>query len=244
MAEPIRYRLALALGQRIKLDPVTVRALKAREVNVKEAFTLCDAEGRYFRASLQACEADRGEAVVYESFERSPEAAVPITLVCAVLSRQRMLTVCQKATELGVDRIVPVFSEKSVGPEGLAHEKSHAWPGQLLRAVKQCRRSSVPTLTAAMPLAEALGDVGWRDADARLVLDDRMRESTDVLASVAGAKRVVLAVGPEGGWTERELRLMLDAGGRVLQLGGRVLRAETAVFAGLAVVAHRLGDLR
>jgi 16S rRNA (uracil1498-N3)-methyltransferase len=160
-----------------------------------------------------------------------------------------MFVVMQKATELGVARIVPVITERSVQPEGLAHEKSHAWPGQVVRAVRQCRRASVPVLERATPLERVLAGAPWRDADARFYLDDRAAKNTGAVALPAARASadapldVALAIGPEGGFTDAERRLLEDHHGTALRLGARVLRAETAVLVGLTLLQHRLGDL-
>jgi 16S rRNA (uracil1498-N3)-methyltransferase len=245
---PIRYATPIVAGQDLVLDASAMNALAFRGVNVKEAFTLQDSEGAFFRASLKSTDGKTsGRAVAYEKMRGSPESPAHITLVCAVLARQRMIFVTQKATELGVVRVVPVLTDKSVQPRDLDHEKPWAWPGQALKGAKQCRRASVPEVLPAEPLAKALDAPFFRDADARFLLDDvsgSSGSSGDPLANASAANRVVLAVGPEGGWSDRERALLVERGAVPLALGTRVLRAETAVLAGLAVVQHRLGDLR
>ena len=246
---PIVVPSPLAAGERFVLDAAGVRALMVREVNVKEAFTVCDGRGAFFRASLLACTATRAEAVAYEPMPASPESPARITLACAVLARQRMMIVMQKATELGVASVAPVFTERSVGPEGLAHEKAHAWPGQVVRAMRQCRRASVPVVAPSQPFAAFLKSPAWRDAGARFYLDDRAPAHGGSLAlppraTHAAPLDVVLAVGPEGGFTDAErARLGEQRGVAPLALGGRVLRAETAVIVGLTLLQHHLGDL-
>jgi 16S rRNA (uracil1498-N3)-methyltransferase len=237
---PITHPAPLSVGQEIRLDPRAVEQVRFREVNVKEAFTLRDSGGRFFRATLRAAGPRGGEALVYEALTHSPESPLALALFCGVLGRQRMLQVVQKATELGVGRVQPVLSERSVPREGLDHEKAHAWPGQALRACKQCRRASVPLVLPAVTLAEAMEDPAWREAEARFYLDDRASASA---APEPGPQSVCLAIGPEGGWTDAERRLLKEAGAAPLVLGGRVLRAETAVLVGLALLQHRMGDL-
>jgi len=188
---------------------------------------------------------ERAQAAIYERMPSSPESDARITLVCAVLARQRMLMVAQKATELGVARIIPVFSAHSVGPAGLAHEKAHAWPGQTLRAARQCRRASIPEMRNSMPLERVFDDVAWKDAAFRYALDDRTTIQAEPwpLRDPQKTIEVVFAVGPEGGWSDAERALLERNGARPLRLGGRVLRAETAVLAGLTVLQYALGDL-
>ncbi len=242
---PIRVAKTLELGAEVLLDAGAVKSLRFREIQEKEAFTLRDADGAYFRASLVSRAADRAVATIYERMGSSPESDARITLVCAVLARQRMLLVAQKATELGVTRILPVFSAHSVGPAGLAHEKAHAWPGQTLRAARQCRRASVPEMRAAMPLEKVFEDPAWRDAAARYTLDDRATTDLEPWPERDRGKsvEVVFAVGPEGGWSDAERAVLHAQGARPLRLGGRVLRAETAVLVGLTVLQYALGDL-
>jgi 16S rRNA (uracil1498-N3)-methyltransferase len=209
-----------------------------RGINAKEAFTIRDASGDYFRASLKELDRERGVALPYEQMKRAPEPTVEITLACAVLARQRMLFVMQKATELGVIRIVPLITDHSVPPEGLEHEKAASWPGQLLRAAKQCRRGSIPHLHPPTSLDEFLASSTFTNADICIVLDDR---SDPTPAPEEAPRRIVLFVGPEGGFSDAE-RLKLEGKARPWVLGGRVLRAETAVLVGLTAVQMTWGD--
>jgi 16S rRNA (uracil1498-N3)-methyltransferase len=185
--------------------------------------------------------------VVYEKMPRSPESPAHITLVCPVLGRQRMLTVCQKATELGVARIVPVVSDHSVQRDGIEHEKPWAWKGQCIKAARQCRRGSLPELTEVISFNEALAAPFWSEASQRFALDDRSPIDHDPFAPTnepPTPSDIVLVVGPEGGFSDPERARLDEHHAIVLALGGRVLRAETAVYVGLTVLQHRMGDLR
>lgn len=237
-----RIARPLAIGDVVTLDAAHVAQLRLRDVKPKEAFTLVDARGMFFRATLRTLEPRGGEALVYEAMPASPESPIAITLVCAVLARQRMMTVVQKATELGVTRIVPAITERSVQAFGLEHEKAHAWPGQIVRAARQCRRATLPELRAAMPLAMALDDASFLTADRRVYLDDRVAV-TPPLAKDAAPRSLVLVVGPEGGFTQEECAGLEARGVLPLRLGGRVLRAETAVLVGITVLQHVFGDM-
>jgi 16S rRNA (uracil1498-N3)-methyltransferase len=240
LLSPIRHADAIAVGVTIELDDLARRKLVAREINVKEAFTIVDRDGAFFRASLKA----PGSALVYERMSGSTESPARITLVCAVLARQRMIPVVQKATELGCVRIVPVLSDHAVKRGELDKEKPWAWPAQALRAARQCRRASVPEVLPVTPLDAALGAAWFRDARARFVLDDRAPGAAEPFAGAPEPGDYVLVVGPEGGWSDAERARLSATGATPLSLGTRVLRAETAVYAGLTVLQHRLGDLR
>jgi len=128
-----------------------------------------------------------------------------------------------------------------VPPDGLEHEKAHAWPGQVTRAAKQCRRGSLPELLAPMPL-DAFLDSPAAQADLSVFLDDRTHDRRQ--PAPAGTPRsIILYVGPEGGFADSE-RALLEARAFPWVLGGRVLRAETAALIGLAAVHLAWGDFR
>lgn len=244
LRSPVVHSSTLASGATITLDALAMKKLALREINVKEAFTLVDREGSFFRASLKSASGDSGTALVYEKMSGSTESPLDVTLVCAVLSRQRMIPVVQKATELGVVRVVPVLTDHSVKPAELEKEKPWAWFAQAVRATRQCRRASLPEVLPPLSLDAALEAPYWKNAGARYILDDRVDGHDDPLAAGPGAGGLVLAIGPEGGFSDAERKKLLASHALPLVLGTRILRAETAVYAGLAVVQHRLGDLR
>ena len=236
--EPLAVASRLTLQEPFRLDRGLIQRLRRREVNAKEAFTIRDASGVYFRASLKECDDRGGVALPYERMDRSPEPAIDITLACAVLERQRMHFVVQKATELGVRRIVPLLTEHSVPLEGLAQEQAHAWAGHIARAARQCRRASLPALLSPMPLDLFLTSKVFTSADRCLFLDDR---SESAPLDAQAPQHIVLLVGPEGGFSDAE-RAKVAGKARPWVLGGRILRAETAVVVGLTAVQLKWGD--
>lgn len=230
----------MRLGEPFRFDAALARRLVRRDVNAKEAFTAKDpATGDFYRASVKELSDAGGHAVPYEKMPASPECPIELTLACAVLGRQRMLFVAQKATELGVARIVPLLTEHSVPPRDLEHEKAHAWPGQIVRAAKQCRRASLPELRPPTTLSDFLASP-LAQTDLALCLDDVAGQAPP---SGGGPRRVLLYVGPEGGFSDAE-RKLLEGKAAPWRLGGRVLRAETAVLAGLTAVQLTWGDFK
>jgi 16S rRNA (uracil1498-N3)-methyltransferase len=238
--EPLAVPTPLTLDQPFRFDRGLAKRLRMREVNATEAFTVRDPSGTYCRASVKEYDAKGGTAVAYERMSRSPEPTLDLTLACAVLARQRMHTVVQKATELGARRIVPLLTDHSVPADAIDHEQAHAWAGHVSRAAKQCRRSSLPHLLAPIALDAFLASPLLATIDLRLFLDDRSDPSP---APAKPPRRIVLLVGPEGGFSDVE-RHRLAAHARPWVLGGRVLRAETAVLVGLTAVHMTWGDFR
>lgn len=231
---------AVTLEEPLQFDADFARRLIRRDVSFREAFTVRDRTGVCFRASVKELTTDGGIAVPYERLDRSPESTVEITLACAVLARQRMIFIMQKATELGVARIVPLLTDHSVPAGGLEHEKAHAWPGQIIRAAKQCRRSSLPEVLLPARLKAFLASPLVDAADLCVYLDDRAEPASPPTVL---PHRIVLVAGPEGGFSDTE-REAIRSRALPLVLGGRVLRAETAVIVGLTAIHLRWGDFR
>ncbi len=238
--EPITIPCQVSLQELFQFDKDVARRLVSRGINPKEAFTLRDLSGCYFRASLKDLHAGGGAALAYERMQQTPEPTIEITLACAVLARQRMIFVMQKATELGVTRIAPLLTDYSVPAEGLEHEKASSWPNQLVRATKQCRRGSLPQLLPPLSLDTFLNSKAVTDSDLCIVLDDHSKQSA---TDETSPRRVVLLVGPEGGFSDRERTLLLTRA-QALSFGGRILRAETAVIVGLTALQIYWGDYR
>lgn len=231
---------SLTLQVPFSFDAAFAHRLERRQVNTTEAFTVRDADGVFYRASLSDLSSGGGVALPYERLAVSVEPSIQITLACAVLARQRMIFIMQKATELGASHIVPLLTDHSVPADGLEHEKAHAWPGQIIRAARQCRRSSLPQITPPTSLESFLASPQAGAADLRLYLDDR---SPHCAPAASSPGRIVLVAGPEGGFSDTERRLLASAA-LPWALGGRVLRAETAVIVGLAAIHLTWGDYR
>ncbi len=238
--EPLALPAPITLNEPFRFDRGLAKRLRMREVNASEAFTLRDSAGIYFRASLKEYDGKGGVALPYERMPRSPESSIDLTLACAVLARHRMHLVVQKATELGVRRILPLLTECSVPPEKLEQEQAHAWPSHILRATRQCRRSSVPHLLSPTSLDAFLASPLYAASDLRLFLDDRVDPAA---TPIDPPRKIILLVGPEGGFSDREVE-KLHKSARPWVLGGRVLRAETAVLVGLTAAQMFWGDIK
>jgi 16S rRNA (uracil1498-N3)-methyltransferase len=166
--------------------------------------------------------------------ELESDAALPVHLLMAVFKFDHMEWGIEKATELGVARITPVLARRTEKHLAQASAKRvERWRRIVLEAAKQSRRTDVPVVDEPLALKAALGMV---DAGTKLLLAETEQENT-LSAGLVGARDVALAIGPEGGWTVEEMALFSENGWRHVTLGPRILRAETAAIAGLAVCA-------
>jgi 16S rRNA (uracil1498-N3)-methyltransferase len=212
-----------------------VRVLRAR---AGQEFDIATGEavrrGRITSAQNGRVEFQLGEEV-------SSAGLAEITLVLAVFKFDRMEWAIEKCTELGVSRIVPVISRRTDPHLAAASAKRvERWQRIARQAAEQSRRAAPPEIAAPIKVVEVLNFPGAL----RIVLAES--EHRTLLRDVkpdAANDGVVLAVGPEGGWTEDELQSFQQAGWTSASLGNTILRAETAAMAATAIVASTLYSL-
>lgn len=205
------------------------------------------AGGRLFHAEVSevAPGADGEMEVRFHLLEEAEaERALPITLVMAVYKFDRMEWAIEKATELGVAAIAPVIARRSEKHLAQSAEKRvERWRRIALEAAQQSRRSDVPEIVDPVALKER---VKSESDSVRIVLAEQER-ATMLHDAVEGALQELgrtrafeIAVGPEGGWAPEEAQLFEANGWKAVSLGSRILRAETAAIAALAVTASLL----
>lgn len=179
--------------------------------------------------------------------ELSEGKSAEITLLLAIFKFDRMEWAIEKCTELGVMRIVPVIARRTDSHLAAASNKRvERWRRIVRQAAEQARRSAPTEIAAPIKLSEAL-DVA---AALRIVLSES--EEQTLLRDIVNpnsldveqeGNRIVLALGPEGGWTDDELLSFHQAGWISASLGNTILRAETAAIAATAIVASAMNSL-
>jgi len=211
------------------------RVLRAR---VGEVFDIAAGQS-VRRGRITLARADRVE---FELGDEIPGAALAqITLLLAIFKFDRMEWAIEKCTELGVARIVPVISRRTDTHLATASAKrAERWLRIARQAAEQSRRAAPPEIAAPARLAEVLNPPG----SFRVVLAESEEQTLlrDLLKSNVSASEIMLAVGPEGGWTEDELQSFQHAGWISASLGNTILRAETAAIAATAVVVSALSS--
>jgi 16S rRNA (uracil1498-N3)-methyltransferase len=185
------------------------------------------------RSRITAITNDRVE---FELGDRIPTPIpVRVTLALAIFKFDRMEWAIEKCTELGAARIIPVIAARTEAHLAVAAAKrADRWRRIALQAAEQSRRISPPEISQPLKLKEALALPG----SIRILLSETESDVMlkDVLQSGRRDGDLVLALGPEGGWTSEELKLFHNQGWLSASLGNTILRAETAAIAALAVV--------
>jgi 16S rRNA (uracil1498-N3)-methyltransferase len=229
--ERIAARVELSRAERHYLLDV----LRLSPGAVLEVF---DGAGGRYRATLR----EDGALALGEREEGPARAA--IVLAQALVKGDKMDLVAQKATELGASAVVPFESERSVVrlSGARAEERVRRWQKIAEEAARQCGRADVPRVHPVMSLAGAL-EVG-RSLGARcIVLWEREKSCRLGQAAAEAAGPLLIAAGPEGGFSDGEIEEARAAGALTASLGARVLRSETAPLAALSVLLFLAGEL-
>lgn len=247
MAFPRFYCPALARGHaRVTLPPSAAHhAARVLRLKVGDRVGLFDGRGGEALGAVAAVRRREVHVEVMEWRAAAPAPALALTLAQALCAQEKMDWVVQKAVELGAVRIQPLAAQRSVvrlAPERAARRREH-WEGVAVAACEQCGRNRLAEIGPVLSLRAWLGQAGppspgeWRlllapEASAPLA---RLDPPTDA---------VTVLVGPEGGFTEEEMRDAAGAGFQPVRLGPRVLRTETAAVAALSAIQALWGDWR
>ena len=233
--------LPLVAGQVVDLPPTAARHVQVLRMQPGHTLTLFNGEGGEFTAEVQHMGRSDVRVVVGEHRDVECEAAVQVHLAVGMPANERMDWLVEKATELGVHRITPLMTERSViRLTGERAEKKQAhWQAVAASASEQCGRNRVPVIDMPERLDAWLARQTPQEAMVHGVLS--LHASTQPLnvlrqGAATNTKSWVLLNGPEGGLTDAEDAAARAKGFVALSLGERVLRAETAALAALVAL--------
>jgi 16S rRNA (uracil1498-N3)-methyltransferase len=206
-----------------------------------DSLTLFNGDGSDYQASILAVGKREVTVRIDSKQDLHNESPLPLTLAQGVARGEKMDLIVQKATELGVVRIVPLLTERSeVKLDATRAEKRLAhWRAVAASACEQSGRARLPEITPALPLSAWLDRLVDDGALRLALLPEAIRASRELRFTAAGG---VLVIGPEGGLGERDISALTVAGFDGLRLGPRILRTETAGLAALAALQALHGD--
>ncbi|ETN93486.1 Ribosomal RNA small subunit methyltransferase E [Gammaproteobacteria bacterium MOLA455] len=233
----------LSSGAKLALTGSAARHLfSALRMSVGQEITLFNGLGGEFSATLTTTAKSQVDVSVGDCREIDRESPLKLHLVIAVSRGERMDWIMQKATELGVTEITPLFSERTevkLNRERLEKKLRH-WQQVSISACEQCQRNRVPTINNALTLDQWLSQSHEDPEQLKLVLHHR---SDKTLAQHQPPENVCLLVGPEGGLSDSEIKRAIDRGFAALTLGPRVMRTETAPLAAISIMQSLWGDM-
>ena len=224
--------------------------LKVLRLQPGDEVDISDGAAWEYRARIDWIDSEQAQLTILDKQSFAAEPVTEVTLYQGIPKQGKMETIVQKCVELGVHRIVPVFMDRTVVVDkGKFGRKIERWQKVSAEAVKQCKRGIIPQVEDAMRMSEVPAQLGAYDL---VLIPYENEEGTtikDVLRQAAGdnaglkkaaPRRVAVLIGPEGGFSEAEVRAVLEAGGHSVSLGKTTLRTETAGMAAIAMIMYEL----
>ena len=231
----------LAVGSSIQLEEGAARHLSsALRMSAGQNIILFNGRGGEYSAELTEVKKGKVRVAVNDFSDRDLESPLKIHLAIGISRGERMDWIVQKATELGVTEITPLFTERcevKLSGERLEKKTRH-WQQIAISACEQSQRNTVPMINPATAIDQYLVGAG---NGLKLVLHHRTEKR---LAEMTNShNNIVLLVGPEGGLSDREIDNAIKYNFSALALGPRVLRTETAPLAAISILQSLWGDM-
>jgi 16S rRNA (uracil1498-N3)-methyltransferase len=242
-------KFAIIQRNKIKDGKAFITGSEARHVGrvlrlgVGDTINLLDEIGWKYRGVITGKKTQTIEVKVLEKYPPQKESPIKIVLGQALPKAQKMDYIVQKATELGVDSIIPFYSVRTVPKlDGTRQEKKgNRWEKIVLEATKQCGRTVIPQVEKIVTFEEVIRKE--KDNSLKIILweDEKNYRLHNVLKNQQKFKSIIILVGPEGGFTEEEVSAARKHGFLSVGLGNSILRTETAGIYLLSVLHYELG---
>jgi len=210
-----------------------------------DSLKLFDGTGYEYNAVISRISVKAVAVEIRKRIKAAPPSDVQIIVAQAFLKEKKMDDLVRKLCELGVTRWIPFFSERSIARPDAQRlvGRSQRWNRIATEAAKQCRRIDTLQIGDALSFEKVL-ELGGR-CDLRIVFWEN--ETSLLIKSVPSRanpiKEVLVMLGPEGGFTDQEIKKLLNCGFQSAGLGPRILRAETATIAAVTLVQYLYGDM-
>ena len=210
-----------------------------------EELLAADGQGSEYRCILRELQDSEIRAEICRKLSGSAELPSRITLFQGLPKSDKMDLIIQKCVELGVFRIVPVTTKRTVVKLDAKKEESRRkrWTAVSESAAKQSGRGIIPEIAGVQSFREAVEEAG--ELDVCLIPYEKaenMARTREILSGIPAGASIGVFIGPEGGFEEEEVREAMEAGARPITLGRRILRTETAGMAVLAMLGYLLEE--
>lgn len=202
-----------------------------------------DGTGRVYQGRILDTTDKKVCIQIERMLEEQQASNLEITLAQALPKGNKMDYIVEKATELGVDTIIPVVTSRTIVKLDQARftRRRMRWARLVLAAAKQCGRRTIPQLKTLTPWPKLLSCLDDFDLKLLFSLSEKAENLKDVLRLQKKVKKIALFIGPEGDFTAEEIRMARDAGSLVVSLGKNVLKSDTACISALAMINYELG---
>ncbi|GMR07284.1 MAG: 16S rRNA (uracil(1498)-N(3))-methyltransferase [Gammaproteobacteria bacterium] len=221
-------------------DDAITHIIRVLRLKAGASLIVFNGEGGEYMAVLDSTDRRHATITISRHLNRNPESPLRVQLAQGISKGERMDYTIQKSVELGISRIIPIFTQRSVvNLQGQRlHKRRQHWQGVVQSACEQCGRNLLPEVASPQQFDEWITTT---DSGMKLLLDPESSMHINDLHTPDGV--ITLLVGPEGGLGNSEREQARDCGFTGISLGPRILRTETAALTALAVMHSLWGDI-
>ncbi|WHH60424.1 16S rRNA (uracil(1498)-N(3))-methyltransferase [Petroclostridium sp. X23] len=238
--------------EQIEGDSITIQGedvnhiIKVLRFKPNDSIVVCDGNGKDYTACIEEMGKKEVKAVIQKVISSQSEPSIDVTLFQGIPKSGKMEYIIQKNTELGINRIVPVMTQRTVvkieDKKSLSN-KMDRWQKVALEAAKQCNRGRIPKICAPISLEEAIIQMSEMDLSFMPYEKEENNRLRNILSAARGAKTIGVLIGPEGGFDAEEVEKAAQAEVSTVSLGPRILRTETAGAAVLSILMYEMEDI-
>lgn len=216
---------------------------KVLRKGIGDVLTVSDGHGMEYEVKIAQMDKGKIHADIIQKIQSQMQ-TLEITLYQALPKSDKMDTIIQKCTELGIAKIVPYISEYTVVTidDKKFDKKLERWRKIALEACKQCGRPIMPEIAQIHGFDNLLNEINSYDLSI-LAYEKENSSIKKLLSQSSSSKKIAVIVGPEGGFSSEEVRKITNHGAKSVGLGPRILRTETAGMAILCIIMYELGDM-
>jgi len=212
-------------------------ATRVMRFSMGDQITVFDGEGFEYQGTIQQIRNDQ-IILSIEGKSKKPQTGVSITIACALPRQTRMERIIEKLTEVGVEAIIPISTDRTVPKlKGKEEVRGARWKRIAMEAAKQCGASQLPDIGNISSLQEVLSQGGAYDLSLFLTPQEKVIQAC---LKDCSAKRVIVLIGPEGGWSEKEASEAKEAGWTLASLGNAILKIDTACLSITSILHYVL----
>ena len=217
-------------------------------LSIGTAIILFDGSGANYEAVLTKISPSRVETKIISItpyIDTGEDLHPALHLALGLLKGKKTDFVIQKTTELGIAGLHPFHSRYCVAKDH-AENRLQRWQKIAMEACKQCNRPKPPAINPTQNFTDMLSISGEAEHDVKLIFwENKMGQKTirEIFSPLEKVASVMILIGPEGGFSNEEVRQATNAGYETVTMGSRILRAETAAIAAVSIIQHELGNL-
>jgi 16S rRNA (uracil1498-N3)-methyltransferase len=220
---------------------VSHQIVRVLRLKMESTVMVLDNHGHQYEVSLEKLDTQQCIGKIVQALIIETEPETRLHLMVAMTQREKFEWIFQKSCEIGVHKITPIMSERSIQiPASDFQKKKERWERILKEAAEQSRRGLIPVLNAPLQIQAAFHD----PAPIRLIAweNEQNRRLNDIFEN-QNSSEISLLIGPEGGFGEPEIQAAQSKGWIPFSLGKRILRMETAAIVACALILHQMGEI-